>query len=156
MSGLTCRAWPNPCLAAPGFASGETSRCIIWICTNLESVRFSLIAAGSRSSRAETMIWLRVRAISASALGLIASLKLTHLISPERLTVDYLVRLSEGIFFSAVVLDHFRSSLADLASYKVRWHEPVRALLARGPHRKIQFACLRGRRRGLELVASLN
>jgi glycosyltransferase involved in cell wall biosynthesis len=88
--------------------------------------------------------------------GLIASLKLTHLISPERLTEDYLVRLSEGIFFSAVVLDHFRSSLAELALYRVRWHEPVRALLARGPHRKIQLACLRGRRRGLELVASLN
>jgi glycosyltransferase involved in cell wall biosynthesis len=88
--------------------------------------------------------------------GLIAALRLTHLISPERLTEDYLVRLTEGIFFSAVVLDHFRSSLAELASYKVRWHEPVRALLARGPHRKIQLACLRGRRRGLELVASLN
>jgi glycosyltransferase involved in cell wall biosynthesis len=88
--------------------------------------------------------------------GLIAALKLTHLISPERLTEDYLVRLTEGIFFSAVVLDHFRSSLAELASYKVRWHEPVRALLARGPHRKIQLASLRGRRRGLELVASLN
>jgi len=88
--------------------------------------------------------------------GLIASLKLTHLISPERLTEDYLVRLSEGIFFSAVVLDHFRPSLAELATYKVRWHEPVRAWLARGPHRKIQLACLRGRRRGLELVASLN
>lgn len=87
--------------------------------------------------------------------GLIASLKLTHLISPERLTEDYLVRLSEGIFFSAVVLDHFRSSLADLTLYKVRWHEPIRAFLARGPHRKVQFACLRGRRRGLELIASL-
>jgi glycosyltransferase involved in cell wall biosynthesis len=88
--------------------------------------------------------------------GLIASLKLTHLISPERLTEDYLVRLTEGIFFSAVVLDHFRSSLSEVASYNVRWHETVRALLARGPHRKIQLACLRGRRRGLELVASLN
>ena len=81
--------------------------------------------------------------------GLITSLKLTHPISPERLTEDYLVRLSEGIFFSAVVLDHFRSSLEELASYKVRWHEPVRALLARGPHRKIQFACLRGGDEGL-------
>ena len=86
--------------------------------------------------------------------GLIASLRLTHLISPERLTEDYLVRLSEGIFFSAVVLDYFRSSLAVLTVYEVRWHEPIRAFLARGPHRRIQFACLRGRRRGLELIAS--
>ena len=87
--------------------------------------------------------------------GLMASLKLTHLIPPERLTEDYLVRLSEGIFFSAVVLGHFRSSIEELASYRVRWHEPVRALLARGPHREIQLACLRGRRRGLEFIASL-
>lgn len=88
--------------------------------------------------------------------GLIASLKLTHLISPERLTEDYLVRLCEGIYFSAVILDHFRSSPSEMASYKVRWHEPLRALLARGPHRKIQLACLRGRRRGVELVALLH
>jgi glycosyltransferase involved in cell wall biosynthesis len=87
--------------------------------------------------------------------ALIASLKLTHLISSDRLTEDYLVRLSEGIFFSAVVLGHFRSSIEELASYRVRWHEPVRALLAHGPHRKIQLACLRGRRRGLEFIASL-
>ena len=80
--------------------------------------------------------------------GLIASLKLTHLISPERLTEDYLVRLAEGIFFSAVILDHFRSSPSELASYKVRWHEPVRALLAGGPHRKIQLACLKGQTTG--------
>jgi hypothetical protein len=88
--------------------------------------------------------------------GLITSLKLTHLISPDRLTEDYLVRLSEGIFFSAVVLDHFRSPLSELARYKVRWHDAVRALLAHGPHRKIQFACLRGRRRALQLIASLD
>ena len=88
--------------------------------------------------------------------GLIASLKLTHLISPERLTEDYLVRLTEGIFFSAVTLDHLRSSSSELASYKVRWHERVRALLAGGPHRKIQLACLRGRQQGLKFVASLD
>jgi glycosyltransferase involved in cell wall biosynthesis len=88
--------------------------------------------------------------------GLISSLKLTHLISSERLTEDYLVRLCEGIFCSAVVLDHFRSPDSGSTSYKIRWHEPVRALLARGPHRRIQFACLRGRRRGLKLVASLS
>jgi GT2 family glycosyltransferase len=88
--------------------------------------------------------------------GLIPSLKLTHLISPERLTEDYLVRLSEGIYFSAVILDYFRSSSSEMTSYKVRWHEPVWALLARGPHRKIQLACLRGRRKGLKFVASLD
>lgn len=88
-------------------------------------------------------------------IGLIASLKLTHLIPPERLTEDYLVRLAEGIYFSAVVLAHLRHSVTDLASYTVRWHEPLRAMLASGPHRKIQTACLRGRRRGLQFVESL-
>jgi len=88
--------------------------------------------------------------------GLIASLKLTHLISRDRLTEDYLVRLTEGIFFSAVVLAHLRSSSWELARYRVRWHELVRALLARGPHRKIQLACLRGRQRGLGFLASLD
>jgi hypothetical protein len=88
--------------------------------------------------------------------GLISSLKLTHLIPSERLTEDYLCRLCEGIFCSAVVLDHFRSPGSGSTSYKIRWHEPVRALLARGPHRRIQFACLRGRRRGLKLLASLS
>jgi GT2 family glycosyltransferase len=88
--------------------------------------------------------------------GLIASLKLTHLISPDRLTEEYLARLCEGIFCSAVVLDHLRSPGAASTLYKIRWHEPVRALFTSGPHRKMQFASLRGRRRGLALVASLN
>lgn len=87
--------------------------------------------------------------------GLIASLKLTHLIPPERLAEDYIIQLIEGIFFSAVVLDYFRSSGEELALYRVRWHEPVRALLNHGTHRRIQFACLRGRRRGLEFITSL-
>ena len=88
--------------------------------------------------------------------GLIASLKLTHLISPERLTERYLARLCEGIICSSVVLDYFRSPAEAVSLYKIRWHEPVRALLSRGPHRKIQFASLRGRRRGLALLDSLN
>jgi len=89
-------------------------------------------------------------------MGLVASLKLTHLIRSERLTQDYLVRLGEGIFFSAVVLASLRSSFSELADYKVRWHELVRALLCSSPHRKIQLACLRGRRRGLKYLAALD
>jgi len=88
--------------------------------------------------------------------GLISSLKLTHLISRERLNEDYLARLCEGIYCSAVLLDHLRSPGTVVNLYKIRWHEPVRALLSSGPHRKMQFAALRGRRRGLELINSLN
>ena len=48
--------------------------------------------------------------------GLIASLKLTHLIPPERLTEDYLARLSEGIHYSGALLDYFRGSSIPLES----------------------------------------
>jgi glycosyltransferase involved in cell wall biosynthesis len=85
--------------------------------------------------------------------GLVAALKLTHLIPPERLTEDYLVRLTEGIYFSAAVLAHLRSERRHPAFVPVRWRDEVRAALARGPHRAIQAASLRGRRKGLEFVA---
>lgn len=87
--------------------------------------------------------------------GLISSLKLTHLIPPDRLTGDYLTRLAEGIYFSAVILAHLRCSRQETESYAVRWHEPLRAIRASGPHRRIQKACLRGRRRGLRFVETL-
>jgi glycosyltransferase involved in cell wall biosynthesis len=41
--------------------------------------------------------------------GLFASLKLTHLIPPNRLTEDYLVRLAEGTAFSGIIFRSFRS-----------------------------------------------
>jgi hypothetical protein len=88
--------------------------------------------------------------------GLVSALKLTHLIARERLTVDYLARLAEGIYLSAVLLAHLRATTTEVAWYRIRWHEPLRAALARGPHRRIQGACLRGRRRGLRIVASFD
>jgi glycosyltransferase involved in cell wall biosynthesis len=88
-------------------------------------------------------------------LGLVAPLKLTHLIPPERLTEDYLARLADDIVFSAVVLAHIRGSWQEIALYRVRWHEPLRAMLAGGPHRRIQRASIRGRRRGLEFITAL-
>ena len=44
--------------------------------------------------------------------GLFASLKLKHLIPSERLAEDYLLRLTEGIGYSGVILDSFRASTA--------------------------------------------
>jgi glycosyltransferase involved in cell wall biosynthesis len=87
--------------------------------------------------------------------GLIAALKLTHLIPPERVTEQYLVRLMEGIYCSGVVLAYLRSSKTELASYRIRWREYLRALAIKGVHRKMQFAHLRGRRHGLQIVAAL-
>jgi hypothetical protein len=37
--------------------------------------------------------------------GVFANLRVRHLIPPDRLTTDYLVRLAEGIRFSSYVLD---------------------------------------------------
>lgn len=45
-------------------------------------------------------------------MGLFASLKLTHLIPPDRLTEDYLVRLVEGLAYSSLVLNSFRPTLS--------------------------------------------
>jgi glycosyltransferase involved in cell wall biosynthesis len=85
--------------------------------------------------------------------GVIAALHLTHLIPAGRLTLDYQARLAEGIYFSAVILAFLRGSERELRDYRVRWTHVVRALLAQGPHRRIQLACLTGRRRGLAQIA---
>jgi glycosyltransferase involved in cell wall biosynthesis len=89
-------------------------------------------------------------------LGLVSDLRLTHLIPPERLTADYLARLAEGIFYSAVLIAYLRSSVDELRSYRVRWIERLRVLLKRQPHRRIHAAGLRGRDRGLRFLSSLN
>jgi glycosyltransferase involved in cell wall biosynthesis len=87
--------------------------------------------------------------------GVIAALRLTHLIPAGRLTLDYQARLAEGIYFSAVILAFLRGSERELREYQVRWTHVMRALLAQGPHRRIQLACLTGRRRGLAHVAQM-
>jgi hypothetical protein len=85
--------------------------------------------------------------------GVIAALRLTHLIPAGRLTLDYHARLAEGIQFSAVVLGALRGY--DMGGYRVRWTEVVRAMLAQSPHRRILLASLTGRRRGLAYVAQM-
>jgi glycosyltransferase involved in cell wall biosynthesis len=85
--------------------------------------------------------------------GVIAALRLTHLIPAGRLTLDYQARLAEGIQFSSVILASLRG--AEVKDYRVKWTHVVRALLARGPHRRIQLAALNGRRRGLAYVEQM-
>ncbi|MEJ0065400.1 MAG: glycosyltransferase [Caulobacteraceae bacterium] len=84
--------------------------------------------------------------------GVIAALHLTHLIPAGRLTLDYQARLAEGIYFSAVILASLRGSEQELREFRVRWTHVARAMLARGPHRRIQLASLTGRRRGLAYI----
>jgi hypothetical protein len=89
------------------------------------------------------------------ALSAIAALQLKHLIPPERMTLDYHVRLAEAIYFSAVILCYLRGAETDLEAFRVGWRHILRALMARGVHRHIQLACLRGRRNAMTMVYAL-
>ena len=87
-------------------------------------------------------------------LGLIASLRLTHLISRERLTVDYLERLSEGIHYSSTLLDyeygigiHRRTALGRAADF-------LRTIRLEEPHGRILRAAFRGRERATRQLAN--
>lgn len=84
--------------------------------------------------------------------GLVASLKLTHLIPPGRLTVDYIERLSEGIHYSSALLDSEygirtkqRTALGRLADF-------LRIMRLQDPHRRILRAAFRGRDRAIHEV----
>lgn len=85
--------------------------------------------------------------------GLVASLKLTHLIPPGRLTVDYFERLAESIHYSSALLDSEygirtkqRTALGRLADF-------LRIMRLRGPHRRILRAAFRGRDRATQELA---
>jgi hypothetical protein len=86
--------------------------------------------------------------------GLVAALKLQHLMGPERFTVDYLSRLAEGIQFSSTLLDaqwglapHGRHPLGKVA-------DMVRTWRLSPPHRRIAKAVYRGRDRAMALIAA--
>jgi glycosyltransferase involved in cell wall biosynthesis len=81
--------------------------------------------------------------------GLITSLKLTHLISPERLTEDYLTRLSEGIHFSSTMLDAEYGVRAGQRAALGRAADFLRFISLREPHRRILRAAFRGRDRAM-------
>jgi glycosyltransferase involved in cell wall biosynthesis len=81
--------------------------------------------------------------------GLIASLKLTHLISPERLTVNYLARLVEGIHYSSTLLDAERGMRVAERGVLGRTADFLRIMRLRQPHRRILQAAFRGRDRAL-------
>ena len=82
--------------------------------------------------------------------GLIASLKLTHLISPERLTEDYLARLAEGIHYSSTLLDSEYGIRAARRTVLGRAADLLRAIRLRQPHGRILRAAYRGRDRAVQ------
>jgi glycosyltransferase involved in cell wall biosynthesis len=88
--------------------------------------------------------------------GLIASLKLTHLIPPERLTEDYLARLSEGIHYSGALLDYFRGSIPQKPSFGRRILFWTRLLSLKSQHARIARAVEQGNSRARKTIAARN
>jgi hypothetical protein len=86
------------------------------------------------------------------SVGLIAALKLTHLIPPERLTANYLRRLAEGIYFSSTLLDTQWGTHPKARGILGRTADLLRIMRLRAPHRQILRAAYRGRDRATRLL----
>jgi glycosyltransferase involved in cell wall biosynthesis len=77
--------------------------------------------------------------------GLVASLKLTHLIPAERVTRPYLLRLIEGIAFSSTILDSAWNGPAAAGGWRQAVKDWIRILKTPPPHRAVARAVVRGR-----------
>jgi glycosyltransferase involved in cell wall biosynthesis len=77
--------------------------------------------------------------------GLMAPLKLTHLLPSERLTVRYLARLAHGIHYSSVLLDAERGIRTEPRALAGKVADILRIWRARSPHRAILRSAFRGR-----------
>lgn len=83
--------------------------------------------------------------------GLFAALKLHHLIPSERLHEDYLLRLTEGIGYSGVILDSFRGTANGLPrSWSKNVADFLRYLRMDNHEKKINRAHRRGASRARE------
>ena len=87
-------------------------------------------------------------------IGLIASLRLTHLIPQVRLTEAYLTRLLEGITLTTTVLDSERGLVRVQRGFAGDVADFVRLLGAKGKDRAILRAVYRGRNRALKAIAA--
>lgn len=86
-------------------------------------------------------------------MGLVSALKLTHLIAPQRLTVEYLARLAEGIQFSSLLLDVEHGIRPPVPTWLSRLADELRLWCCQGPHRTIRRAVQRGRSRASQLLS---
>ena len=87
--------------------------------------------------------------------GVISALKLTHIMPAARLTVDYIVRLADGIHYSSVILDAEYGIVTPPRSWLGQVIDLLRTLRLKQPHRRILAAAFRGRDRACrELAAS--
>jgi glycosyltransferase involved in cell wall biosynthesis len=89
-------------------------------------------------------------------IGLFSSLKLTHLIPPERLEEDYLVRLAESVAYSGIIVQSFHSSvLPGPPSLKRQIADVLRFLLMDRRAKRFFLANRRGAARGRKAVLGL-
>jgi len=85
--------------------------------------------------------------------GLISSLRLTHLIPQMRLTESYLAQLLEGITFTSTILDSERGLAPPSRGLTGHVVDFVRLLRLNGEDRAILRAVYRGRHRALQTIA---
>ena len=86
--------------------------------------------------------------------GLASALKLTHLMPRERMTVDYHVRLADGITYSSVILDAERGIVTPPRSLAGRMIDFLRTMRLKPPHRQIAAAVYRARNRACREIAA--
>ena len=87
--------------------------------------------------------------------GLFPELKLRHLIPPQRLTRDYLMRLVEGIAFSSTLLDAQWQAPTPERDRSGRVIDFLRTVRLKSPDREILRAAYKGRREAARLIASV-
>ncbi|MDB4412873.1 glycosyltransferase family 2 protein [bacterium] len=86
--------------------------------------------------------------------GIVTALRLQHIIPPERLTVEYLARLAEGIHFSSALLDAERGLPVIAPSRGRRLLDKARWMTLSQHDKVIQEAALRGRNRAIDVINS--
>jgi glycosyltransferase involved in cell wall biosynthesis len=84
--------------------------------------------------------------------GLIAALKLVHLIPSQRLSKHYLARLMEGVHFSSTLLDSARGIQVNPRGFTGRVADVLRMTRQRKIHREMTKAAYRGRDRALQML----
>ncbi|MGH9872394.1 MAG: glycosyltransferase [Pyrinomonadaceae bacterium] len=88
-------------------------------------------------------------------IGLFAALKLSHLIPSDRLTEDYLLRLTEGIGYSGVILYSFRPTSLPSRGWIGKAADILRYLRMDAREKRVQRAHHRGRSRAHKELATI-
>ena len=85
--------------------------------------------------------------------GLFSKLKLDHVIPKERLTLSYLLRLTEGIAMSSLILKSFRGEYPKQLTWKNQIANKLRYLTKKGHEKAFFSAVLRGEARALKIIS---